>query len=127
MGRGAAGAKIGMTKRDGGGGHVITGDVLWQRFKWRPSFRSFPLPPTMSNASASSGSPTPTAVALPPRSEVSSKHKKPPVWPIDAAAPGVEAPPAAKCARNGRADGICCKELIREERTLIDPDVVRDV
>jgi VIT1/CCC1 family predicted Fe2+/Mn2+ transporter len=78
-------------------------------------------------SSASSTSPTPTAVALPPRSDVSTKLKKPPVWSIDEAAPGVEAPTAAKCARNGRADGICCKELIREERTLIDPDVVRDV
>ncbi|THU89392.1 hypothetical protein K435DRAFT_821422 [Dendrothele bispora CBS 962.96] len=31
-----------------------------------------------------------------------------------------------KCARNSRADSVCCKELKAEERMLIDPDVVRD-
>jgi hypothetical protein len=37
-------------------------------------------------------------------------------------------PLTSKCARNDRADGICCKDLKGEdERTLIDPDVVRDV
>lgn len=82
---------------------------------------------TMSSSSVSSVSPTPTAVLLPHRQDTPAKAKKPPVWPIDSTVPGVEAPPAAKCARNARADGICCKELIPEERTLIDPDVVRDV
>ncbi|KAF8873795.1 VIT family-domain-containing protein [Gymnopilus junonius] len=33
-------------------------------------------------------------------------------------------PPASMCART---DGVCCKELIHDERTLIDPDVIRDV
>jgi len=41
--------------------------------------------------------------------------------------PGVSTPAAAKCSRTSRADGVCCKELVDEERTLIDPDVVRDV
>ena len=51
----------------------------------------------------------------------------PPVWSIDDiddTAPTVGTPPPAKC---GRQNGVCCKELIEEERTLIDPDVVRDV
>lgn len=77
--------------------------------------------------SVSSVSSTPTAVLLPNRQDTPAKSKKPPVWPIDSAAPGIEPPSAAKCARNARADGVCCKDLIPEERTLIDPDVVRDV
>lgn len=32
-----------------------------------------------------------------------------------------------KCARPTPETGICCKELKKEERTLVDPDVVRDV
>jgi len=68
-----------------------------------------------------------TVVPLPSRPNTSVKQKKSPVWPIDASAPGVQTPPAAKCARNAREHGICCKELIDDERTLIDPDVVRDV
>jgi VIT1/CCC1 family predicted Fe2+/Mn2+ transporter len=33
-----------------------------------------------------------------------------------------------KCDRLGRQDGICCKELKGEDdRTLIDPDVIRDI
>ena len=54
--------------------------------------------------------------ALPSRPSVN-----PPVWPIDNTP---ETPPASKCPRQ---DGICCKELIEKERTLVDPDVVRDV
>lgn len=41
-----------------------------------------------------------------------------PVWSID------NTTPSPKC---GRTDGVCCKELIKDERTLVDPDVVRDV
>ncbi|KAF9473238.1 membrane fraction protein [Pholiota conissans] len=81
----------------------------------------------MSVHSTSSASSTPTAVLLPPRPETLTKNKKPPVWPIDDAASGVQPPTAAKCARNAREDGVCCKDLIPVERTLIDPDVVRDV
>ncbi|KAG1750399.1 VIT family-domain-containing protein [Suillus paluster] len=52
---------------------------------------------------------------------------KPPVWPLDAS--GTITPPLpAKCDRNDRQDGVCCKELKDEDdRTLVDPDVVRDV
>lgn len=48
----------------------------------------------------------------------------PPVWHIDST---VETPSAAKCDSSTRQNGICCKELIEDERTLVDPDVVRDV
>ncbi|TFK36931.1 membrane fraction protein [Crucibulum laeve] len=82
-----------------------------------------PSPPSTSST------PTPTLVPLPARSESTTlrQSKKPPVWPIDASVPGVQAPLPSKCARTSRADGVCCKELRHEERTLIDPDVVRDV
>lgn len=52
---------------------------------------------------------------------------KAPVWPIVASEASVPAPLAAKCAAPSREDGICCKDLKDDERTLIDPDVVRDV
>ncbi|KAF8872257.1 VIT family-domain-containing protein [Gymnopilus junonius] len=64
---------------------------------------------------------SPSSVPLPPRQDSSSK---PPVWPIHPALPSVQPPPASMCART---DGVCCKELIHDERTLIDPDVIRDV
>ena len=42
---------------------------------------------------------------------------------------GLETPLLAKCDRHStRRDGVCCKELKGEdERSLVDPDVVRDV
>ncbi|KAG2337807.1 DUF125-domain-containing protein [Suillus weaverae] len=51
----------------------------------------------------------------------------PPVWPLDAS--GTLTPPSlANCDRNDRLDGVCCKDLKEEDdRTLIDPDVIRDV
>ena len=58
--------------------------------------------------------------------------KGPPIWAISGttsnAGVGVSTPLRSKCARhqNGRR-GICCKELKKEERHLIDPDVMRDV
>lgn len=51
----------------------------------------------------------------------------PPVWLIHNTAPVVEPPSSPKCASSTRQDGICCKELIEDERTLVDPDIVRDV
>lgn len=81
----------------------------------------------MSTHSDSSLSSTPTILPLPPRAETAVKQQKPPVWPIDASEAAVPTPLHAKCARNARDDGICCKELLDDERTLIDPDVVRDV
>ncbi|PSS34209.1 hypothetical protein PHLCEN_2v1719 [Hermanssonia centrifuga] len=69
------------------------------------------------------------AVPLPPRNaaDCSTLSKKPPVWSVSEA--DVPAPLPAKCDRHepGRS-GICCKELKGDdERTLVDPDVVRDV
>ncbi|KAI0074953.1 membrane fraction protein [Panus rudis PR-1116 ss-1] len=77
----------------------------------------------------------PPAVPLPRRNSINvtiaaAQTNKPPVWSIDERAPTQQpAPLPAKCDRHvsGR-EGICCKELKDEdERTLIDPDVVRDV
>lgn len=56
--------------------------------------------------------------------------KKPPVWSISERAPAaVPAPLPAKCDRHEpNRSGVCCKELKDDdERTLVDPDVVRDV
>ncbi|KAK7678723.1 hypothetical protein QCA50_018305 [Cerrena zonata] len=56
-------------------------------------------------------------------------NNKPPVWSIDDRSSAQPAPLPAKCDRHipGR-EGVCCKELKDDdERTLIDPDVVRDV
>ena len=78
------------------------------------------------SSSASSTSSAPTLVPLPPRQETLTRLQKPPVWPLTADS-GVSTPIAAKCDRGGRENGVCCKELITEQRTLIDPDVVRDV
>ncbi|KZT65001.1 DUF125-domain-containing protein [Daedalea quercina L-15889] len=66
------------------------------------------------------------AVPLPRQNgDISSK---PPVWSINHTA-GDQVPPTAKCDRHEPSrDGVCCKELIGDdERTLIDPDVVRDI
>jgi hypothetical protein len=55
---------------------------------------------------------------------------KPPVWSLDAGASAqAPAPPlAARCARHAdERRGVCCKELKpADERTLVDPDVIRD-
>ncbi|KAG6817023.1 hypothetical protein H0H87_000645 [Tephrocybe sp. NHM501043] len=45
-----------------------------------------------------------------------------PVWPITAST-GVSVPLTANCGQPNREDGVCCKELKADERTLIDPDV----
>ncbi|KAF8643926.1 hypothetical protein AX16_008772 [Volvariella volvacea WC 439] len=69
----------------------------------------------------------PVAMALPPRRQESTTASKPPVWSIDRVEPGSTAPLPTKCSRHARADGICCRELKADDRTLIDPDIVRDV
>ncbi|KAK1220631.1 Protein ccc1 [Marasmius sp. AFHP31] len=68
-------------------------------------------------------------VALPRRQADGTviRSTRPPVWPIENAVTSETTPLAAKCARHSMPDGVCCKELKAEERTLIDPDVVRDV
>ncbi|KAH9929094.1 DUF125-domain-containing protein [Epithele typhae] len=77
--------------------------------------------------SSSSSAPS---VPLPRRG--SSEHvpgNKPPVWSINNAEGPEVAPLPAKCDRHEPVrSGVCCKELKGDdERTLIDPDVVRDV
>jgi len=53
---------------------------------------------------------------------------KRPVWSLESANGGISPPLQAKCDRHGRQGGMCCKDLRDDDdRTLIDPDVVRDV
>ncbi|KAI0703019.1 membrane fraction protein [Cytidiella melzeri] len=73
------------------------------------------------------------SVPLPPRSAQvtdGTLSKKPPVWSLSEGGPAAQpAPLPAKCDRHipGRS-GVCCKELKDDDdRTLVDPDVVRDV
>ena len=79
----------------------------------------------MSDASASAPS-----VRLPHRRGSDTlTSNKPPVWSINQSACLQPAPLPAKCDRHepGRS-GVCCKELKGDdERTLVNPDVVRDV
>lgn len=52
----------------------------------------------------------------------------PSVWPLNSSAALNPPLVPAKCDRNDRRDGICCKDLKDgDDRTLIDPDIVRDV
>ena len=83
---------------------------------------------------------SPALVRLPPRSPIENSSK-PPVWAItnvegdrptpteDGESAPLLAPLPAKCARHtDERLGVCCKELKGDdERTLIDPDVVRDM
>ena len=87
-----------------------------------------PLSPYYSNMS--NASPSAPSVPLPHRhaAEASSSNK-PPVWSINHSEGAQPAPLPAKCDRHEPdRSGVCCKELKGDdERTLIDPDVVRDV
>ncbi|KAJ7230838.1 membrane fraction protein [Mycena haematopus] len=76
--------------------------------------------------SSSSNSASAPSVPL-PRPGNSTNSSKPPVWAIDAAVTPQSTPTPALCSRHFRPDGVCCKELKGDERTLIDPDIVRDV
>jgi hypothetical protein len=60
--------------------------------------------------------------------------KRPQVWAISsttlaaAAVAGASSPLGSKCGKHqGGRRGVCCKELKKEERHLIDPDVMRDM
>ncbi|KDQ56772.1 hypothetical protein JAAARDRAFT_207842 [Jaapia argillacea MUCL 33604] len=71
-----------------------------------------------------------SCVPLPSHSRPDSTavSKIPPVWPINDSATSDPPPLLAKCARNEQTREICCKELKGDdERTLLDPDVVRDI
>jgi hypothetical protein len=51
-----------------------------------------------------------------------------PVWTLNDSEGPQSAPLPTKCAREDMVDGICCKELKGDDdRTLIAPDVLRDV
>lgn len=64
-------------------------------------------------------------VSLPHRE--ANPKAKPPVWPLNSSG-SLTSPLPAKCDRNDRRDGVCCKDLKDEDdRTLIDPDIIRDV
>ncbi|KAH8112893.1 membrane fraction protein [Phellopilus nigrolimitatus] len=72
------------------------------------------------------------SVPLPRRetntSDLSSNH--PPIWAVaNTGAPAVDTPLPSKCDRHSNIrEGVCCKELKGDdERSLVDPDVVRDV
>ncbi|KAL7284703.1 hypothetical protein ACG7TL_002008 [Trametes sanguinea] len=80
----------------------------------------------MSDADRSSAAPS---VPLPHRrGSESLANSKPPVWSINQSV-GPQPPLPAKCDRHEpNRSGVCCKELKGDdERTLIDPDVIRDV
>lgn len=74
-----------------------------------------------------------SSVRLPPRNAQTTEGtlgNKPPVWSLSEHAPAAQpAPLAAKCDRHVPVrEGVCCKDLKGEdERTLVDPDVLRDV
>ena len=78
---------------------------------------------------------TAPSVPLPRRenngsAETQNGGNRPPIWAVQPAGDGnVDAPLPVKCDRyNVRREGVCCKELKGEdERSLVDPDVVRDV
>lgn len=65
-----------------------------------------------------------SVVPLPARADSDTTSEKQRVWDVVAPEPGT---PIDKCERLTRTDGVCCREFIEEQRTLIDPDIVRDV
>lgn len=70
---------------------------------------------------------TQAAVPLPHRAPANSSLNQPPVWSLESDRT-ITPPLLEKCDKHGRQDGICCKELKDDDdRTLIDPDIVRDV
>lgn len=65
-----------------------------------------------------------SAVPLPPRADSVTTSEKQRVWDVVTPEPGT---PTDKCARRSRPDGVCCRGFIQDQRTLVDPDIVRDV
>ncbi|KDR76604.1 hypothetical protein GALMADRAFT_267633 [Galerina marginata CBS 339.88] len=70
---------------------------------------------------------TAPSVPLPTRRDTSTMAEKNSVWLINAPENGRLPTAATECLRRERSDEVCCKELIHDERSLINPDVVRDV
>ncbi|KAK4056216.1 Protein ccc1 [Microbotryomycetes sp. JL221] len=80
-----------------------------------------------SSSTATSNGGAPASVALPRRQQQDGAAK--PVWSLQEG-PGTEdtVPLASKCDQHNRERTICCRELKGEDdRSLIDPDIVRDV
>ncbi|GAA5831245.1 hypothetical protein JCM11251_007807 [Rhodosporidiobolus azoricus] len=51
-----------------------------------------------------------------------------PVWSLEGSSTGAEVPLAAKCDLHNRERVVCCRDLKGDdERSLIDPDVVKDI
>lgn len=67
------------------------------------------------------------SVALNRRKDLSANPTAAPIWPLNDSA-AEQAPLSAKCDRHSMPRDVCCKTLKSDdERTLIDPDVVRDM
>lgn len=64
-----------------------------------------------------------------PLQRTTKNPQKPMVWPINPPNSELsqESPSSNKCVNTSHPDGVCCRDLFQEERTLIDPDIVRDV
>ncbi|KAJ7768625.1 membrane fraction protein [Mycena maculata] len=73
----------------------------------------------------SSSNPEPAPSVPLPRPRGPQNSTKPRVWAVDSAVPNSPAP--ACCSSHIRPGGVCCKDLKGDDRTLIDPDIVRDV
>ncbi|GAA6000845.1 hypothetical protein JCM10207_004687 [Rhodosporidiobolus poonsookiae] len=69
------------------------------------------------------------AVSLPKRAPVPSDGaSSAPVWSLESSAAGAEVPLAAKCDVHNRERTVCCRDLKGDdERSLVDPDIVRDI
>ncbi|ORY80749.1 membrane fraction protein [Leucosporidium creatinivorum] len=67
------------------------------------------------------------SVSLPPRTKPAEGAK--PVWSLQAGPGGSDQVPlASKCDQHNRERTICCRDLKGDdERSLIDPDIVRDI
>ncbi|GAA6030111.1 hypothetical protein JCM8097_009266 [Rhodosporidiobolus ruineniae] len=69
------------------------------------------------------------AVALPKRQKPASDNaSSAPVWSLEGSASAAQVPLAAKCDLHNRERTVCCRDLKGDdERSLVDPDIVRDI
>ncbi|KAM0792756.1 hypothetical protein ACM66B_002530 [Microbotryomycetes sp. NB124-2] len=88
-----------------------------------PSSGNAPVTTSSSAANAQPGA----SVALPRRQQQQDGHK--PVWSLQEGPDTEETVPlASKCDQHNRERTICCRELKGDDdRSLIDPDIVRDI
>lgn len=84
-------------------------------------------PTTSANEHDAANRSSAPSVALPRRKDPAVNPASEPLWALTATE-STEAPLSAKCDRHSMPRDVCCKTLRSEdERTLIDPDVVRDM